>query len=66
MYLKRIIDCVIKWCKNLDSLVIIIITVTTWLVTIITSIKTMVLVTIQPLKVMEPIASFTTTQLAIL
>ena len=53
MYLKRIIDCVIKWCRILDSLVITIIGITTWLATI--------MVTIQSTIIIVPITSFTTT-----
>ena len=61
MYLKRIIDCVIKWCKILDDLVINIVAITTWLITTITSVKTIIIVTIQPVIVKIPIASSTTT-----
>ena len=61
MYLKRIIDCVIKGCKVLDDLVINIVAITTWLITTITSVKTIIIVTIQPVIVKIPIASSTTT-----
>ena len=61
MYLKRIINCVIKGCKILDSLVIIIFAIATWLATTMMSVKIIVIVTIQLIIVMVPITSFITT-----
>ena len=61
MYLKRIIDCVIKWCRILDSLVTTIVAITTWLATTIISIKTIVIITIQSTIVVVSITSFTIT-----
>ena len=59
--IKRRINCVIKWCKILDSLVIRTIAIITWLATTIISIKTTTIVIIQSTIIIVSITSFTIT-----